>query len=386
MSATEPVTVSIGENAIALNSSNFASFANGIHYTYIVGPIDVSQYESATCELAVSVKDNAGTSVPQSKNVVIDNKAPEVNVISPKKESFVTSTVKISGTVRDNAGGSGVASVKWFIPTNAERTSGVSADTKRNGSSVWIENSGTTLNIEFNSHISGANDNILRYANDPEYRFVLDEAMGRYGVPVYFLVEDSLGNSSIDTTNYISVDTLASQPYATIQFPQDGKPVGGTINVTGTAYDDLAVKSVRLQLDVNSDGNYTEDDYAILADEDNGWISANGWEKGTDLVASTSNDANDWYIRMEGTNTWKSTIKVPDSYVKDSSGNATTKSLGLRACAYDDVPQSRGWLSSVRFAEGWLWKFHYRKGLQPRHVHKRSPSRMRMVSCGQCKR
>ena len=345
---SSPIALTLDSKTITLTSTgtnaNVVETKDGENYTYIIGPIDVgssSGFDSALKTLEVTVTDRAGTEVSKANNVVIDNTAPSVKITSPLESALAINNVTMRGSITDNSSGSGVASVKYYIPTKTE------AENISETSVEWIDTQTTSsLVIEFNdSGTPGSKQNIMTYANDTYAEKMAIE--GQYKVPVYFLVKDLLGNTEIIKDKFICADTEAGKPVATIISPEQRTPlltVGASFTVRGTAYDDQGVESVRLQLDVTGDGNYTEADYNVLNTTD--WLEKNGWTPDTDLVASTSDTANDWYIKTEGTNSWKATIKVPDSYVKVDD-SFVAKEMGIRACAYDSVPQSRGWLSSV---------------------------------------
>jgi hypothetical protein len=246
MSSTTPVTLNLGDASCALISTDSGK------YTYVVGPIDVTKKQSGTyvykngvTSLSVTVKDKAGTTNVKSMNIVIDNEAPTVTVTYPGTavSDANTSTVTMKGIVEDNTSGSGLASFAYRIPKNSDD---VETWNSLNTSPSW--------EIPFVSTETGNIMNILTYANNTygtKYGFD-----GIWKVPVYFKMVDALGNASIDTSHYIVVDADGGKPTAQIIYPSltaagENPTAGGTINVYGTATDDVAVASVRVQLDVN---------------------------------------------------------------------------------------------------------------------------------------
>ena len=329
MHETTPVAVSIDGNAVTLAASQIHVSSENSVYTYVIGPIDVrTGYSSKSQELAVTVTDAAGTAISEPKTIIIDNEAPTVNLSSPATSVWISSRVTIRGSVRDNAGGTGVAVVKYIIP----QVSAASSLTK--DSAGWTVNAGTNLSIEYNETTPNAPANILTYANAT---YSTNAGEGLWRVPVWFYVEDEVGNGTIVKDKYINVDGEAGKPVATIMTPKTDGTVGGSLTITGSARDDVSVRTVRVQLDVNGDGNYNATDYNIINGTD--WKTANGWGT-TDDTTPIRGTSSDWYLLADGTNTWKLPIKIPDT-TADSLGS--TKKLGIRACAYDEVPQTRGW-------------------------------------------
>ena len=329
MDANTPVAVSIDGKTLSLTTSQIYKTSEHTLYKYVIGPVDLrTGYTSKSQELDVSVTDSAGTTIVEPKTIIIDNEAPTVHVSSPTSNQWISSLVTIRGSVRDNAGGTGVALVKYtIVPKSAVST--------LSKSSAWSDNpEGTTLKVVFDSNVPNAEANILTYAKDT-YSTKVGE--GLWQVPIYFYVEDEMGNYSIVKDKYINVDADAGKPVATILNPKTSATVGGSLTVTGSARDDVNVENVRVQFDVNGDGKYDATDYGVISGPD--WKSANGWGS-TEDTTPLRGSASDWYLLADGTNTWKLSIKIPDVTANTL---GSTKQLGIRACAYDSVPQTRGW-------------------------------------------
>ncbi|HAO30394.1 MAG TPA: hypothetical protein DCQ43_03495, partial [Treponema sp.] len=331
MDANTPVAVSIDGKTLSLTTSQIYKTYDAEHtlYKYVIGPVDLrTGYTSKSQELDVSVTDSAGTTIVEPKTIIIDNEAPTVQISSPTLNQWISSLVTIRGSVRDNAGGTGVALVKYtIVPKSAVST--------LNKNSAWTDNpEGTTLKVIFDSNVPNVPANILTYAN-ATYATKVGE--GLWQVPIYFYVEDEMGNYSIVKDKYINVDADAGKPVATILNPKSNATVGGSLTVTGSARDDVNVENVRVQFDVNGDGKFDATDYDVIRGPD--WKSANGWGS-TEDTTPLRGSASDWYLLADGTNTWKLSIKIPDVTANTL---GSTKQLGIRACAYDSVPQTRGW-------------------------------------------
>lgn len=381
MATSDAVELKIGGVVQTLTSSNLkVAHTDGTSlYTYTAGPFVLGNtFTNAAQALSIKVIDAAGTSAQLSKNIVVDNVAPTVTIGSPTSNDHITTTTEIIGSADDNAGGSGVNVIKWMIPTKAEVTAGVTADTKRNGVSAWTTLSSTaTISIPFDSPDDEEENCILHYAN-ATYTSERTGSTGLWDVPVYFLVKDALGNTRIDTTYAVTADTESGKATAYLSYPVNGQTidgqvqrvgVGGQLDISGLADAANGVREVLVQFDVNGDGAYTEADYTLLS----------GW--GTDfsektLRGSTAVNANNWGFVADGTSTWQITVITSRiSYqvsktingvtytgdagttVTDASGNVVTETvqgkvvpatypnpeMGIRAAAYDTLGDTRGW-------------------------------------------
>ena len=314
-------------------------------YVYTVGPfaLTAEDFNDGTGTIAVSVWDKAGgKGGPVSKNIIVDNTAPTVKVEYPDRETAISSTVEISGSVNDNDEGSGVETIRWFIPTKTQVDSGITAENALNLNLPWkLLDSKETVSIAFNSSKTGDEDCILTYANET-YTSQIDSGSGEdsgwWDIPIYFLVTDSLGNTRLDVENTVRGDTLSGLPTAEISYPQNLDTVGSTLNISGSATDDLEVKEVWVQFDVNDDGNFTDADYTKLSEwatEENGHKYLDGYE----LKGNSAAGKNDWHIIAKGTSSWS---MVTNTSRLESSGDENPR-MGIRARAFDADGNSRAW-------------------------------------------
>ncbi|MCK4514803.1 MAG: hypothetical protein KAU31_06065, partial [Spirochaetaceae bacterium] len=99
---------------------------------------------------------------------------------------------------------------------------------------VLFENSGASITIE----------DVLRIAT---------------GTPVEgtFITAAEIAAIAMDSIP-ISIDNDLDKPSVTFVSPNNGQNIGGSILVTGTAYDDDGIDRVEMRLDLNGDGDYLD--------------------------------------------------------------------------------------------------------------------------------
>ncbi|HAO30425.1 MAG TPA: hypothetical protein DCQ43_03650, partial [Treponema sp.] len=350
MAASGAIELKIGGVAKTLNATNTKlDHEDGTSdYTYTVGPFVLDNaYASGSQAVSIKVTDAAGTSAQMTRNVIVDNIAPTITIGSPTANDYVTTTTEIIGSADDNTGGSGINVIKWMIPTKAEVAAGITADTQRAGESAWTTlDSTATISIPFSSPDTDNENCILYYANST-YTDLEANRVGIWKVPVYFLIEDILGNRGIDTSYTVTVDTDSGKASAFLTYPVnnqviDGEPkrvgVGGQLEINGYATAANGVKEVLVQFDVNGDGSYTEDDYEFL----HAWGTA---FSANTLRGSTTANANDWGFVAEGTSTWQLTVITSNvSYAGHTGAEGEPNpEMRIRAAAFDMNGITRGW-------------------------------------------
>ncbi len=350
MAASGAIELKIGGVAKTLNATNTKlDHEDGTNrYTYTVGPFVLDNaYASGSQAVSIKVTDAAGTSAQMTRNVIVDNIAPTITIGSPTANDYVTTTTEIIGSADDNTGGSGINVIKWMIPTKAEVAAGITADTQRAGESAWTTlDSTATISIPFSSPDTDNENCILYYANST-YTDLEANRVGIWKVPVYFLIEDILGNRRIDTSYTVTVDTDSGKASAFLTYPVnnqviDGEPkrvgVGGQLEINGYATAANGVQEVLVQFDVNGDGSYTEDDYDIL----HTWGTA---FSANTLRGSTTANANDWGFVADGTSTWQLTVITSNvSYAGHTGAEGEPNpEMRIRAAAFDMNGITRGW-------------------------------------------
>lgn len=301
---------------------------------YELADIDLSILPSGFIDAVVTATDNAGTTSSTTLKINVDNTAPELKVTYPGTDSAskVTSTVTMKGIASDN--NAGIKSIEYKMGPISSTTS----DWK------FVTNQ-ISWEIPFESITQGDPKNIRYYITKDMVDAGISEeetpGSDLYKVYVSFRVTDNLGNvNEIDgkeSGNYILFDKEGGKPIADVIYPETGATVGGSLTIIGTATDDRGVKEVQVQLDVDNDGDFDEDDYNIIKT----WKASDGTSSMPGLCETYSAD---WYITATGTNSWK--LLVPTMKIAENTALAE-KGMSLRARAWDETPQTRGWGKTV---------------------------------------
>ncbi len=69
---------------------------------------------------------------------------------------------------------------------------------------------------------------------------------------------DAAGNLATLSSYYLFIDNDLDKPTVNIVSPTNGQNIGGSVLVTGTAFDDDAVHHVEMQIDLNGDGDFLD--------------------------------------------------------------------------------------------------------------------------------
>lgn len=324
------VTVSIN-NGAAVEATK-GSDEEGEYYE--LADIDLSGLPSGSIDAVVTAKDNAGTTSSTTLKINVDNTAPELKVTYPGTDtaSKVTRTVTMKGFASDNK--AGIESIKYKM--------GKSTSTKYDWEFITNQMS---WELPFESTTQGDPKNILYYITEDMVDAGISEeetpGSALYKVYVSFLVTDVVGNQAVVDGNYILVDAEGGKPIADVSYPETGATVGGSLTIIGTATDDKGVSEVQVQLDVNGDGIFDEDDYNIIKT----WTASDGTTPSMPGLCETYSA--DWYITATGTNSWK--LLVPTMKIAENTALAE-KGMSLRARAWDndETPNTRGWGKTVK--------------------------------------
>lgn len=324
------VTVSI-DNGAAVEAKK-GSDKDGEYYE--LADIDLSGLDSGFIDAVVTATDNAGTTSSTTLKINVDNTAPELKVTYPGTDtaSKVTRTVTMKGNASDN--NAGIKSIEYKM--------GKSTSTKYE----WAPIKGNQISWElpFESTATNNLENILTYITKDMVDAGISEeetpGSALYKVYVSFRVTDVVGNQAVVDGNYILVDAEGGKPIADVIYPETGATVGGSLTIIGTATDDRGVSEVQVQLDVNGDGIFDEDDYNIIKT----WTASDGTTPSMPGLCETYSA--DWYITATGTNSWK--LLVPTMKIAENTALAE-KGMSLRARAWDndETPNTRGWGKTV---------------------------------------
>ena len=396
-SGVDSVTMSVDgmENPYTLNEDK------GKYYT---DPIDVSSWTEGDKDLTFTVKDKAGLEDIKTKRITIDNSGPVSKLTNPTEDT-TTGIVTLSGYSTDN--GSGVVKTTRYVVFDnnfysKENTLKSESDLENlvdtTLSTQKFYNSGTEYNWSFvldgkpkessedkvNAKLPANEDEVATYSYVPHPNDI-------YTMKVCIYSEDDLGNKSylFDDFKY---NPFGDRPIANITYPM-GKAYGtGKVDVTdypnlcdmitvqGAATDNKSMETgkVWLQIDMNNDGRFGEDDITALSNTKKYTIT-----EGIDAIEVTDKDGNPiqitiddsaldtdtlgtedfWGIETTGTNNWSISINVSnelqiaelDGTTKENTpltgtfiGNNKYK-VGIRAVAMDSSGVMGKWSTPSYF-------------------------------------
>lgn len=335
---------------------------------YYSEAIDVKEKDlSGIQTVTFRVKDKSGLESTSTKQIIIDNTAPTLEVISPLPADEVTGVVTLTGTTNDDD--SNIAIVKYlvlndkYVTDSSDQTPDV--EPKEFGD---CENKGSSLRSwKFELNNLPTSDAELN-AEENGYTNITHTEQNIYTLPIYFYVEDELGNGKVIKDKTITYNPFGDRPKAEVTYPtgtsEDKANVNGAIRVTGSASDNVSVKEVYIQLDVNNDGNFNNDDITILdACLDAGTTgnkvytivkSATDYKTGAAEKADMSAISdNFWGIKVNGTNSWNYTINKFSELLKEGNKVAGAEgkyAVNIKAVAVDNNYKFGNW-SDIQYVE-----------------------------------
>ena len=337
---------------------------------YYSEAIDVKEEDlSGIQTVTFRVKDKSGLESTSTKQIIIDNTAPTLEVISPLPADEVTGVVTLTGTTNDDD--SNIAIVKYlvlndkYVTDSSDQTPDV--EPKEFGD---CENKGSSLRSwKFELNNLPTSDAELN-AEENGYKNIDHTEQKIYTLPIYFYVEDELGNGKVikDKDKTITYNPFGDRPKAEVTYPTGTKDeaanVNGAIRVTGSANDNVSEKEVYIQLDVNNDENFNNDDIAILdAFVDEGAENKNVYKIVKSATEYKTGDAknadmsaignNFWGIKVNGTKSWNYTINKFSELLTEGNKVAGAEgkyAVNIRAVAVDNNYKFGNW-SKTQYVE-----------------------------------
>lgn len=372
-SGVKTVTVKDGTTLITCKN-------DGTSTSYYSDPIDVSSWSVGDHLLTFTVTDNAGLEVVQTKQIVIDNTAPVAEMITPDSSEINTGVIKFKGTTSDSY--SEVVKTQYIVLNNdyynADKTNKEEND--RNSlideaiKSTEYSLVGTETSWEFKldgkPDVEG-NKNAKLPANKTDlgnYSYV-PQTNEIYTMTVCFYTEDKLGNKGYNYKDF-TYNPYGDRPTAGISYPE-GKAWGDSkeyvedypnlcdmIRIQGSAEDNISMANgkVWIQIDMNNDGVFNENDKAALVETGKYNIVSGTSE----IEGKTDDSALDgetfWGIEVSGDSNWSINVNVSNELQwagNDSSsgtflGNNKYK-VGIRALAMDATGVMGKWSSGSYF-------------------------------------
>lgn len=280
--------------------------------------IDSSTLENGYQRLTLNVYDAAGGLGTDTKQTIIDNKAPIItDITSHEYDAQVTGTVELQASISGGNPGATIESVYYAIPEK----SGTSWVKPAETSPLWKKvNTGA---VGFSITFDGVNEPTL--TSFATTNGIENDGGGLWYVPVVFKLTDSLGQVHItdvpsnkadtETVNEdhfkFRVDPNGDKPSVEVAYPlqngADPTVLGGTIGIFGSAKDNEAIDAVYMQIDSDGDGNYDDDKLSLQSHYTITDINPTPKPEGSDPNAW-------WGIKVTGKNSWNFKINESNEF------------------------------------------------------------------------
>lgn len=188
----------------------------------------------------ITVVDNAGASATLSKQILVDNQAPAIDIESHTIGETVLGKTRISGTTTDDIdgiSGSGIKSVKWLVAKDTVLSTKTIDDdiidlfinpTEEEKDNIKTYSVKGTLS--WNYSFGDNNDNLGELVTNGYGSDIGNEI---YELPIFFLIEDNVGNQKLERFR-LNVDPNGDKPRPFVSYPTDGAKLGGTVRINGT--------------------------------------------------------------------------------------------------------------------------------------------------------
>ncbi|MFW5783359.1 MAG: Ig-like domain-containing protein, partial [Spirochaetota bacterium] len=278
-------------------------------------------------EVIITITDASGKSTEKRRLYYVDNRAPVVLVKNP--QGYATNKFNGTVTVRGEAADRYAIDVVrvQILDDAGDELSGLDL---ADGTNSWT--------FEFDSRLyadPAADLQIVVQATDragnvsttvAHYDDVLDQNGGQ-PITVEDLRRiaegDSVAGAVIDTATLesvsmdavpTSIDNDLDKPTVSFVSPQNGQTVGGSVLVTGTAFDDDGLDRVEMRIDLNGDGDY-DDTFDLNGDGDE-----------TDDYETESN-----WVTLAGTVLWTQELNADGELYQVETGHNGQVAIQVRA-------------------------------------------------------
>ncbi|UTC64708.1 hypothetical protein E4O00_00175 [Treponema sp. OMZ 788] len=294
-----------GESDTQLNLKNLSGTE------YESASIPISSVSEGVHVVHFWANDDKNQEVRAKKEFIKDTTAPVPVMTFPPPTEDQMGTIRIMGTVSDDGAGVNSESTKYIIGKRDSLPAYNSSDWKPMDKS-------TPVSWEFTYNLDS-------FADSPDtYGTFISGSV--YGIPVYILTEDKIGNKS-HTEKIIRFDKDGSKPVMTIQSPQQSQVLGGSIQIfgTGTARTGV-VGEVYIQFSKNGTFN----------SQDDGTFGGKDWYNGGNgqAIQGTASGGSNWQITINENGEFNNPSTDPnhqnwDVYFRVRAKNKDTNALGL---------------------------------------------------------
>ncbi|MCQ2591188.1 MAG: Ig-like domain-containing protein [Treponema sp.] len=317
----------------------------------------------------ITDKSGISTTTPPV-SFTVDNDGPVIGIISPAKSGDVAYTtedladandaeigvVNIIGTTSDS---SEIAEFKYLVLDDKNFDTGATKV-------KLADNNTDKLTTSWTLNVNGLPGDPTAL-KDYKTKIVHNTTTDIYAIPVYFYAKDELGNESTLSTYELKYNPYGDRPTVEVTSPGANANLNGTVQIIGSATDNVSIDSVYVQIDVNKDGLFDSADISLLKamlDPTDGTTSiytiyneSSTFSKPTpDFTASVKTvagvESHDdfWGIKANGKASWNLSVnKFKELQCESASqGDGTNKfTLNYRVVAMDNNCKLGNW-SEVR--------------------------------------
>ena len=329
------------------DSLNFTESETGSYYSEAFDTSASGSSSSLNLTLNFTVQDNSSLETSRQKTVIYSNVPPKIEVTSPKSSDLQTGNkITLSGNVSTSEIGVSVKSVYYAVVNNelkSKTDEELVSYMKENGANQQNDGSVNQFSFVFD----GIKNPLLPQTDSELNAFseISHTEDGIYTLPVYVLAVDSLGNENLYKDFTMKYNPFSDRPVTEILYPEvlqgESVTLSGAMRISGSAADNESVSKVYIQIDVNNDGQFKDDDKTYL--------SANSYViKDSSSVTDCSADTSFWGIEAKGTSSWYITINSGGELQTDKNSiEGERYQIKVRASSVDNNGKLGPWSSPV---------------------------------------
>ncbi|MDE6705513.1 MAG: Ig-like domain repeat protein [Treponemataceae bacterium] len=337
---------------------------SGTDYEWTSNVTDLSGFKTGQVTLAVTATDKSGITGNGQFNFMVDFDAPKIESITPRNDVEQIGVVTISGFATD-VGTADVERIQFAVPpvgtVDASKVSSYGGNLATGATTfAWSFICNDTANISF-----------LTYVQDNKYekKLISGDTTNKtdiWEVPVYFRVEDTLGNTGYHE-HAIRYNPNADMPVTTITYPSandykqgmDYVILSGQIRVTGgVTIEDSNIKVAATYVQVGKVTDSGTIDWtqgkAWVAEKslsDDGLTAYDGAGLALDkealgLKGVPNNVPADWWgIKATNTTAWNVVLNKNDGLSPEKDA---INAIAIRACAINENGKMGNWSEIIK--------------------------------------
>ena len=309
----------------------------------------------------------------ETENFMVNNPAATSNGTNEVSNDILTSTISMAGSATESLG-AGIAKVSWLVPPcdangNEVTYATIIADPD---SYSWSSNKSSDTYTQWKFAFDGGTNTEDDKTHNPTFETMCNSAntaggyymtvsSGIYTIPVYFMIEDELGNVGFVGNYRLRYNPDADRPSSSILDPQTGATVGDRIRITGSAEDNVSVSAVYLQISsvknsTTGEITWSSDDAVLAAAQAAGDSNSDSTYLDVTTLANsgitnvynasscpTGVESTWWGIKAENTISWALVINKYGKFELEGG----TQTIYVRVCAVDNLGKAGIWSDPV---------------------------------------